>query len=74
MVSFIFKFETINVAIPEPRIIVSIHASAAEAGVVNLNVIRKLLVDGVSAFFFKGKSVFIMVQETYQEIYLILLF
>ena len=61
MVSFIFKFETINVAIPEPRIIVPIHASAAEAGVVNLNVIRKLLVDGVSAFFFKGKSVFIMV-------------
>ena len=53
MISSIYSFEVINVAIPESEICLWIPATAAA---VNPNSIKTLLADGISVIFIKGET------------------
>ena len=54
MISSIYLFEVINVAIPESEICLWIPATAAAA--VNPNSIKTLLAEGISVIFIKGET------------------
>ena len=58
MLSFIFSFEIISVAIPNTQILLLIDASVAVATAVNPNEVQTLLANGLSTFFIKGNPVF----------------
>ena len=55
MISSIYLFEVINVAIPESEICLWIPATAAAAAV-NPNSIKTLLAEGISVVFLKGET------------------
>ena len=65
-------FEIITVVVPEPKMFFWILL-AADVAAVNPSGIKTLLANGLSLFFINGKPVFNMVQEVYQEIFLIIL-
>ena len=58
MTSSISSLEIIYVAIPDPKRVLWISASVADAAAVNPNGIKTLLASVFSTFFIKGKSVF----------------
>ena len=58
IISFIFSFEIINVAAPDPNILLWIAASAADTAAVNLNGSKTLSDNGLSIFLTKKNSVF----------------
>ena len=59
MTSFISSFKFINVVrSPDPKILLRILASAADAAAVNHNLTKRVLANGFSTFFIKGKPVF----------------
>ena len=58
MTSFISSFETFNVVVYDPSILLWIAASVAYVAAVNPNGIKTLLANCLSRFFIKGKPVF----------------
>ena len=58
MISYISSFEIINVVVPDPNIFLWIAAYVAAAAAVDLNGIKMLLTNGLSAFLIKGNPVF----------------
>ena len=58
MISFISLLEIINVSIPDPNMFLSIAVSVVDAAAVDLNGIKTLLANVLSAFVIEGKLVF----------------
>ena len=54
MISLISSFEIINVGIPDPKILLWVAASVADAAASNLKGTKTLLDNGWSMFFIKG--------------------
>ena len=74
IVSHISSYESISVVMPDPEIFFSIPACVADAAPVNPNHIKVVLVDGLSTFFIKGKTVLVIVLKLYIKVPLIVLF
>ena len=69
MISFISSFKTTNVTVPESKLLFQISVSVTVA--VNRNGISTPLANGVSTFFNKSKSSFLLMdQKYYQETHL----
>ena len=58
MISFISRFESISVVLPETKMFFWIAAFFTDAASVNPNGIKTLLVNDSSKFFIKGKVMF----------------
>ena len=56
--SSISSFDIISVNLPDPKILLCITASAADALAVNHNGIKTLLANGLISFFINGNPVF----------------
>ena len=56
--SSISSFDIISVVLPDPKILLCIPASAADALAVNHNGIKTLLANGLISFFINGNPVF----------------
>ena len=70
----ISSFEIINIVLlllPNPKIFLCIHASAADATAVNPNGTKTLFANGLITLFIKGNPVFSNGPKVYREILLI---
>ena len=69
--SSISSFDIISVDVPDSKMFLCIPASAADAASVNHNGIKTLLANGLITIFIKIIQFFVLDQEVYQEILLI---
>ena len=74
MISSFSSFKVSYVAIPNPKLLLCIPASAADATAANPNGVKTHLANDLSTFFIKGTPLLVMVLEVYLDVLLIATF